>query len=75
MTKKHLSIELLILLLATDCTEPSLAQSGRGRQLRTAERLPKQTSFCPAIGEDSQNPATVIRNSVSISKKPPGIQL
>ena len=68
MTKKYLATGLLVLLLATICTQPSSAQSGRGRQLRIAERLNGQTTSSPTIPEDRRRaPVAVTENRVSIS--------
>lgn len=68
MTRKHLSTGLPVLLLATICTQPSAAQSGRGRQLRIAERLNGQTPSSATIPEDWRRaPATVTEKRVSIS--------
>ena len=69
MSKKHLGTGLLILLLAIVCTEPAAAQSGRGRQLRIAERLNGQASSRAANPEDSQKPSTTNQNKVSSSGK------
>jgi hypothetical protein len=68
MTRKHLASGLLILLLAAICPAPAAAQSGRGRQLRIAERLNGQTTTITTIPEDSRRAPTAISgNSVSIS--------
>jgi len=68
MTKKYLASGLLVLLLATICTQPSPAQSGRGRQLRIAERLNGQATSSSTIPEDRrQAPVAVTENRVSIS--------
>jgi hypothetical protein len=65
MTKKHLAKCILILLLATACPRPSAAQSGRGRQLRIAERLNDQTSVSVSLPEDA-SPAVVSDNRLSV---------
>lgn len=68
MTRKHLATGLLVLLLATICTQPSVAQSGRGRQLRIAERLNGQTLSNATIPEDWRRaPKAVAENRVLIS--------
>lgn len=68
MTRKHLATGLLVLLLATICTQPSQAQSGRGRQLRIAERLNGQITSSSTIPEDRRRaPVAVTENRVSIS--------
>ena len=70
MTKKHLATGLLAVLLVTIYAPFSAAQSGRGRQLRIAERLNAQTSSSPTIPEDWRRaPAAVTENRVSISGK------
>ena len=63
MTKKHLANALLVLLLVTTCARPCAAQSGRGRQLRIAERLNGQTSVSVSVPEDA---ATVGDNRFSV---------
>jgi hypothetical protein len=60
MTRKYLATGLLVALLATICTQSSIAQSGRGRQLRIAERLNGQTPSNSTIpGESRQAPSAV----------------
>jgi hypothetical protein len=53
MTMKHLANALLAFLLVTTCTQPSAAQSGRGRQLRIAERLKGKTSVSVSVPQDA----------------------
>jgi len=65
MTKKHLANALLILLLGTACPRPCAAQSGRGRQLRIAERLNDQTSVSVSLPEDA-SPAAGSENRLSV---------
>ena len=68
MIRKHLATGLVVLLLATICTQPSPAQSGRGRQLRIAERLNGQTTSSSTIPEDRRRaPVADTENRVSIS--------
>ena len=70
MTKKHLATGLLAVLLVTICTQFSAAQSGRGRQLRIAERLNGQTSASDSIPEDARRLAGEVReNRSSLSGK------
>jgi hypothetical protein len=65
MTKKHLANALLVLLLVTACTQRSAAQSGRGRQLRIAEKLNGQTSGSVSVPQDA-SPAAVGENGFSV---------
>ena len=65
MTKKKLANALLILLLGTACPRPSAAQSGRGRQLRIAERLNGQTSVNVSLPQEA-SPAAVSENRFSV---------
>lgn len=68
MTRKHLATGLMVLLLATICSQPSPAQSGRGRQLRIAERLNEQTTSSPTIPEGTRRaPVADTENRISIS--------
>ncbi|PYS64624.1 MAG: hypothetical protein DMF74_06375 [Acidobacteria bacterium] len=65
MTKNHLANALLFLLLVATCTRPAAAQSGRGRQLRIAERLNRQTSVSVSVPQDA-SPAAVGENRFSV---------
>jgi hypothetical protein len=68
MSRKYLATGLLAVLLATICTETSVAQSGRGRQLRIAERLNGPTPSIATNPEDwPRAPTAVSENRVSIS--------
>lgn len=66
MTQKHLANALLVLLLVTTCTQRSAAQSGRGRQLRIAERLPGQTLVSVSVPQDP-SPAAFGENRFSVA--------
>ena len=68
MTKNHLANALLFLLLVATCTRPAAAQSGRGRQLRIAERLNRQTSVSVSVPQDA-SPAAVGSKVTGISAR------
>ena len=54
MTKKHLATGLLAVVLIAVWAPFSAAQSGRGRQLRIAERLNGQPSADDSVPEDAR---------------------
>ena len=65
MTKKHLATGLLAMLLVTTCAQFSAAQSGRGRQLRIAERLASQTSVTESVPGDPRPVAGAVSETRS----------
>ncbi len=66
MSKGYLASRLLVLLLVAICSQPIVAQSGRGRQMRIAERLRGETPGSVPVPEETQT-ATVRENRFSLS--------
>jgi hypothetical protein len=53
MAKKHFATGLLAVLIVTVCAQPCASQSGRGRQLRIAEKLTGEAPASTSIPDDA----------------------